>query len=196
MTLSVYVQNNFLVLKEGINYQYIVQSDSDFEDLNNNPDDIKIFDTKSRTGKRSSWQELVGIDGVTPIGSTKIEVIEWLTLNAGDKSNTGGSTGGNVEGLLNEISDKIAIDLNPNYVTQQPVMRTNINVPSGFRSVTIMRLGGNVTINCGDGTNELGGGQNPRAITLEGDIFGNRYGILPEIVITGGTWQWVANNQI
>lgn len=72
----------------------------------------------------------------------------------------------------------------------------NTNVPAGYRSVTISRLTGLVTIDLGDGTFQLGGGSIPRAIGIEGDTYGNEYGVLPAVTISGGTWQWIATQLV
>lgn len=93
-----------------------------------------------------------------------------------------------VEELLTEIRDLVT----PQTVTNSFPTGSNTNVPSGYRNVTISRLGGTVTIDLGNGTFQLGGGSNPRAISIEGDRFGNQYGLLPTVTITGGNWQWIA----
>lgn len=114
--------------------------------------------------------------------ASESEFRKWFHDNTGDSSIVANDSSGGGD--------------NPIYVTQQPVMRTDVSVPAGFRSVTIMRLGGNITVDIGDGTNRLGGGSNPRAITIDGDVFGDSYGVLPAITITGGSWQWIATPQI
>jgi hypothetical protein len=95
-----------------------------------------------------------------------------------------------VEELLIEIRDLVT----PNVSTNTFPTGLNINVPAGFRNVTITRLSGTVSIDLGNGVFELGGGSRPRGISVEGDVYGNNTGITPAITITGGTWQWIATN--
>ena len=183
MSLRVFKSGNFVVLFRD-KVQNISQIHSDFERvIGNNIDGTtkqgfyRVFDNRNDLGEQAHFSQFVD-ENNTPIGNEDV-VVDFLRGITGSQSYEGDSS-----------------TATPVYVTQQPVMRTDVSVPAGFRSVTIMRLGGNITVDIGDGTNRLGGGSNPRAITIDGDVFGNSYGILPEITITGGSWQWVATPQI
>ena len=113
--------------------------------------------------------------------------------NVKDKDgNFYGSTIDEVFDALNALSENSIPDQTISYQIQDFPTGLNTNVPAGFRSVTIARLSGIVTVNTQNGLFELGGGSRPRGILIQGDNVGNVYGITPEITISGGTWEWIA----
>jgi len=65
----------------------------------------------------------------------------------------------------------------------------DINVPTGAKSVAITRLTGTVTV---DGTFQLGDPPLPASIAYEAVTADGSRGLLPAIVLAGGTWQWSA----
>ena len=174
---KIYIKNNFTIVETvlGGDTDHIPTVDFDFEIGSSG--DVDIF-SRTRRGdyKRALWSDLQDESGA-PIGLTLADVEDFLTkLSQSASSGDGG-------------------------VVVPPVISTNTfptglnnSLPAGFRNVTITRLSGNVTVDLGNGVFELGGGSNPRGIVIEGDVYGNKVGILPAITITGGTWQWIATN--
>lgn len=66
---------------------------------------------------------------------------------------------------------------------------TNINVPAGMKSVTIVRLTGSPVV---DGGFTLGDSPYPQSITYNASEVVGARALLPAIAIVGGTWQWSA----
>lgn len=86
---------------------------------------------------------------------------------------------------LAEIVDALAC---PPESTQTIESGQDINVPAGLKTVTINNLNGVTAI---DGGFELGNGRRPDSLSLDSTNHPCINGLLPEIVLTGGSWQWV-----
>ena len=118
------------------------------------------------------------------------------TANCGSGSSGGGST--DVSGVISEIQGtNIRLDalIDGEVTTSSYPTGQNTNIPSGYRSVTIDVLSGDVTIDLGSGTVELGDTNGRSGMIVEGDRIGNTYGVTPAITITttnSATWQWIA----
>lgn len=66
---------------------------------------------------------------------------------------------------------------------------TDINVPAGMKSVTIVRLTGSPVV---DGGFTLGDSPYPQSVTYNASEVVGARALLPAITIAGGTWQWTA----
>lgn len=66
---------------------------------------------------------------------------------------------------------------------------TDIDVPAGMKSVTIVRLTGSPVV---DGGFTLGDSPYPQSVTYNASEVVGARALLPAITIAGGTWQWTA----
>lgn len=116
--------------------------------------------------------------------------LDIITKLLGD----GGSEGNNNTDVVVKL-EEIRLLLDPTHETQATLSGSG-SIPAGLKTVLINNLSGTSTISINGNTFQLGGGRRITVLTLSGSNLNMKNGILPAIVITGGTWQWIALNTL